>query len=58
MAFTAVKPQSQVEATRQALIAASKEMELYIQVNNPGRLASANASLTAAAAAITTLQGV
>lgn len=58
MAFTAVKPQVQVENVRQALIKAEQAIELYIQTNNPGLLATADASLTAASAAIVTLQGV
>lgn len=56
MAWTAATAQATVEAARQAIIAAEKAMELYIQINNPGYLAAANTALTTAKNAITTLQ--
>lgn len=52
MAFTAATPQATVEAARQALIKAEAEIELYLQVNNPGRLAQVDAALLAASTAI------
>lgn len=56
MAFTAATSQALVEAARQALIKATQSIELYIQVNNPGRLATVNADLDAAEAAIVAVQ--
>lgn len=56
MAWTAATNQTLVQAARDALITAEKQVQLYMLVNNPGALASANAACTAAAAAITALQ--
>lgn len=56
MPFTAATTQPTVESAREALMAAARAIELYIQTNNPGLLASADAACTAAKTAITTLQ--
>lgn len=56
MAWTAATSQATVETTREALIKAVQQIELYIQVNNPGLLAQADAAVLAAATAITTLR--
>lgn len=56
MAWTAATSQATVEAAREALIKATQEIERYIQVNNPGRLATADAAVEAARAAIVTLR--
>lgn len=56
MAFTTATPQATVEAARQAIIKAELALELYMQVNNPGQLATADAALLAASSAITTLR--
>lgn len=56
MAWTASTSQTLVQTARDALITAEKQVQLYMLVNNPGALASANAACTAAAAAIAALQ--
>lgn len=56
MAFTAATSQATVEAAREAAIKLVQTLELYIQVNNPGLLAQADAAASAAKTAITTLQ--
>lgn len=56
MPFTAATPQGTVEAARQAIIKAELALELYIQTNNPGQLAAADAACLAAGTAITTLR--
>jgi ribosomal protein S9 len=56
MAFSAATAQATVEAAREALIKATQQIELYIQVNSPGLLAQTDAALTAAKTAITAVQ--
>jgi hypothetical protein len=56
MAFTAATSQTLVEAAREALIKTTQKIEQYIQVNNPGNLASLNTQLDACEAAIAALQ--
>jgi hypothetical protein len=56
MAWTAATSQTLVEAARQKFIAAAQALEAYIQVNNPGKLATANAAVDAAEAAAVALQ--
>lgn len=56
MPFTAATSQATIEAARQALIKATQKLELYIQINNPGLLADADAAVLAASNAITTLR--
>lgn len=56
MAFTAATPQATIETARQAILKASQLLELYIQTNNPGRLADADAALLAASTAITAVR--
>lgn len=56
MAFTVATPQSEVQAARDTLIAAEKAISLYLQVNNPGLLATADAAATAARDALLALQ--
>ncbi len=53
MAFTAATSQTLVETTRQKLIAATLQIEQYIQANNPGLLTQTVAALAAVTAAIT-----
>lgn len=56
MAWTAATAQATVEACRQAAIKFELAIEAYIQVNNPGLLADAQAKLDALQAAMTTLE--
>lgn len=56
MAFSASTSQATIETARQALIKATQQIELYIQINNPGLLSQADAALTAAKTAITAVQ--
>lgn len=56
MAFTSATAQATVEAARQAIIKAELALESYIQTNNPGLLATADAAVAAAATAITALR--
>jgi ribosomal protein S9 len=56
MAWTAATSQATVEAAREALIKATQQIELYMQVNSPGLLAQADAAVLAASTAITTLR--
>jgi hypothetical protein len=58
MAFTAVKPQAQVQAVLESLSKAYLAVEQYMLTNNPGVLAAADAALTANTATVATLQGV
>lgn len=52
MPFTAATSQATIETARQAIIKAQLAIELYIQTNNPGKLAETDAALAAAATAI------
>jgi len=56
MAWSAATSQATVEAAREAALKFTQLVELYIQVNNPGQLATADAAATALKNAITTLQ--
>jgi hypothetical protein len=56
MAWTAATSQTLVETARQKFLAAAQALEAYIQVNNPGKLATANAAVDAAEAAAVALQ--
>lgn len=56
MAWSAATSQATVEAAREALIKATQQIELYIQTNNPGLLAQADAAVAAAGTAITALR--
>jgi hypothetical protein len=53
MAFTAATSKVLVETTREKLIIASKSIEAYIQVQNPGLLAGVITDLAAVTSAIT-----
>lgn len=56
MAWSAATSQTLVEACREAAIKFQLAIELYIQVNNPGLLADAQAKLDALQAAMTALE--